>query len=369
MNRQVTPTGSLQGDETSQTDAQPAPEQASKLSLVPPTARHGEAAAATITWLLVLPTILFLPGYRASIMVVVVAFVSLLVMHSFTLRPFYQETVEDDDEDLDLHIMTTKNHLLHATRVSEIQVNLPAQAKDETEIEKIEECKFVLTCLLVVSAVGCGIALSTGGALAIHSWIADSVSDCNVANLADMQQHAPTMFFCNDGHVDMGKQVSTIKRDGVVESFYTTYHMAPVYSEARSKEKVPVALAVSKNDDLIDEPCDYGLCGILTPLKLSEVCTGLSCVTPADKLVYSELRHAMGQRLEDKSAFDESIPIIELTVPTNPMGKLRHFVMGATLYLLTLGGLIAIQVDYFYEAKYRPPIGPETRYEALEPPQ
>lgn len=328
------------------------------------------------------PKVVFLTVVCTIILIII-----LLTIHSCTLRPFYTETSEFDVQDEYGEMWVIDGPVQRDTGDVQLRGDkLPAHKEDW------EECKLVFLCMLVISSVGCCISMTCGGAFVFRTWTARSASDCSVANLGDLWQDGYAKFSCKDGYVDFDHQLTTIQRENEVQgSTYTTYNMAPVYQDP--DDKVPVAWAVAKNEHLdsgfqarLPVHAGDGLCGIMVNTQPADrMCKGLYCASEQDQRSFSELKHAFvkhfnaegsrhshGEQDTDskESAFDvHALPTVELTNLANPEGKIRHFVYSVFLYVVTLLGLIGMQLDYAKEARSRPPSGAsvETRYEALQP--
>jgi len=179
--------------------------------------------------------------------------------------------------------------------------------------------------------------------------------------------------------VDFEHQLATIQREHTVQgSTYTTYNMAPVFQNP--DDAVPVAWAAAKNVHLdsgfqarLSDAVHGGLSGVIVTTKKedSSMCKGLVCATEKEQKGFDELKHAFIKNLKASGPAADThlqyLPTVELTSLTNPEGKIRHFIYAVVLYLITLFGLIVMQLDYIKEARSRPSVGPstETRYEAL----
>lgn len=245
--------------------------------------------------------------------------------------------------------------------------------KPKTGREISEERKLIITCLSLAASLASAVAFSNGGTLVFHSWISASAADCSVADLPSLQKHTST-FYCNDGYVDLPRQLRFFRKTEKIESTYNIYYMAPVYrssSEESSAEKRSlVALAVSKQIPISGNSCSKGLCGIFVDALDSRLSSQLPSNQSDDKTVYDELRLSMGRAIEfEADAKVHDVPIVELTNPVNPHGKIRHFLWGVFLYIVVLSVLIGIQFDSMTEPKNRPLVATETFYEALQGPQ
>jgi len=325
-----------------------------------------EGFCAVGLWIVCLPVMLYMTQHVTSTLTIVMVSLGALSLHSRTLRPFFRDTTEGSEN----HESTVVWGMENAADDTQVKINT---RRPKTGREISEERKLIITCLSLAASLGSAVAFSNGGSLVFHSWTSASASDCSVADFPSLQEHSST-FFCNDGYVDLSQQLRVFRQSEKLQSSYNIYHMAPVFrtdsSGSGTDSRAIVALAVSKQAPISGDSCSKGLCGIFVNASDSRLSSQMHSNQSDDKTVYEELRQAMGRAIKSEGDVKvDAVPIVELTNPINPHGKMRHLIWGVVLYVVVLCALIGIQFDYMTEPKTRPPVAPETAYEALQAPQ
>lgn len=215
----------------------------------------------------------------------------------------------------------------------------------------------MMTCCVLLSAVGSIICLSNGGYVAFKAWLGTSTEQCSVTDLSQLHKAGVSKFFCQDGFMDEARQATLLMRDDSFRGGMKTFRMAPIYMDSTLGS--PVAWGISRDHHLAVSPCSgsgVGLCGVmLPPLTSAEiVCsTPVLCLTMREKGFFVKLQDTVTKEIQEDQPDQDwdigNLPLVLLTDPRDPEGSRKHLLRAIGCWAFTLLGFLCVLGDLAME--------------------